>query len=45
MINYCMIAPGNHFDDRFAARSTTPAGQSQPLSVKNYAKTADYRKT
>ena len=25
MINYCMIATGNHFDNKFAARSTTPA--------------------
>ena len=25
MINYCMIATGNHFDNNFAARSTTPA--------------------
>ena len=45
MINYCMIATGNRIYFGFAARSTTPAGQLQQLSVKNYAKTMNRRKT
>ena len=45
MINYCMIATGNHIYFGFATRSTTSDGQLQQLSVKNYAKTMDCCKT